>query len=121
MTTSQLIMHADVSTRIKHHALKVALVYFIIRCIPALTLSTINVLPPDTATWLFENHRSWVMLIYPVLPIALLSVPTDFQTVLAIFPILLIEVLLVFLFCVGFLRRRPALAGCTGMGSCSCC
>lgn len=100
-------MPVDDSTRTKRYALKIALIYLLIRCIPDLVLYAVNSLPAETFLSLVESHDAWLRHIYPVMPVHLLSVPFGFQQALALLPVLVIEVLLVFLFSAWFLRRKP--------------
>ena len=56
---------------------------------------------------LVERHGLWLRYVYSVVPVPLHSVPFGFQRALALLPLLIIEVLFVFLFSAWFLRRKP--------------
>ena len=100
-------MSVENASLLKRHALKVALVYLLIRCLPEVVFYVIATLPDDTVQALVQTHGAWLRHIYPVLPLQILNVPLGFQHTLALLPVLLIEVLLVFLFSAWFLSRRP--------------
>ena len=78
-----------------------------IRSLPILLLYIINALPAETYLAVVENHGPWLAHFYPVMPVWLMSLPVGFQEALVLFPVLMIEVLLVFLLSTWFLRRRP--------------
>lgn len=100
-------MPGDNIFQTRRYALKIALIYLLIRGIPDLLLVVVSSLPLETVKFLTETHGEWLRHIYPVVPLQLLSVPFGFQQALALLPVLVIEVVLVFLFSAGFLRRRP--------------
>lgn len=100
-------MPADDSALTTRYALRVALIYLVIRSLPILLLYIINALPAETYLAVVENHGPWLAHFYPVMPVWLMSLPVGFQEALVLFPVLMIEVLLVFLLSTWFLRRRP--------------
>lgn len=103
-------MPVNDTARPLRYALRVALIYLLIRGVPILLLYAINALPDDAYLFVTEHHGHWLTHLYPVLPVWLMGVPIEFQLALALFPILIIEVLLVFLLSAWFLRRRPGVA-----------
>lgn len=106
-------MPVDDSTLSKRYALKIALVYLLIRCIPDLLLYVVKALPAEAIESLTKSHGAWLRHVYPVLPLQLPKVPFEFQQALSLLPVLTIEVLLVFLFSAWFLRRKPWAADST--------
>lgn len=105
-------MHADDSTLTTRYALKITLIYLLIRGIPALVLFVVNVLPPESLMVILKDYDAW-MYLYPVMPARLIDVPIGFQQALAVLPVLIVEILLVFLFSAWFLRRKPWVASST--------
>ena len=105
-------MPADGSTTARpdalRHALRIALVYLLVRCIPELLFYGLNALPADTLKSLVEDHAFWLRHIFPIVPLPAHSLPIGFQQSFALLPVLLVEVLLVFLFSTGFLRSTPS-------------
>lgn len=94
------------------HALKVALVYLLIRGFSSLYLYIMAALPIEAVRQLLQDDRwSWLYALYPVVPVQVFNLPLNFQDSLAILPVLLMETLLVFLFSSWRLSRRPWLAG----------
>src|SRR5690606_10582112 len=53
------------------------------------------------------TYGDWIRYFLPVVPLQIFSVPLGFQYTLALLPVLIIEVLLVFLFSAWFMLRRP--------------
>lgn len=103
-------MHPDNSALLRQHAFKLAFIYLVIRSLPILLLYVINALPQDAYLSVIENHGFWLTHLYPVLPVWLTGLPVGFQLAWALFPVLIIEVLLVFWLSARFLRRRPWVA-----------
>lgn len=103
-------MPANDSALTRSYAFKITLIYLLIRGIPDLVMCVFNFLPAETARLLATNYGAWLDYVYPVLPVHVLSVPLGFQQALAVLPVLIIEVLLVFLFSTLFLRHKPWLA-----------
>lgn len=87
----------------------VALVYLIIRAVPDF-LIYLTVIVPGTTRVIARTLGPFLKFFYPSLPPFLFDVPFRFQIVLSLLPVLVIEVLLVFLFSAWFLRWRPAIA-----------
>lgn len=103
-------MPAKNRSLLTRHALKVALVYLLVCAIPALLPALFLLLPPETAQMLATGRLNWLRHLYPAVPLRPLNVPGSFHTGLSVLPVLLIEVLLVFLFSAWLLRRVPAAA-----------
>jgi len=106
-------MHPDNSLLLRH-ALKLTLIYLAIRTVPILLLYVINALPEDAYLSVTESHGFWLTHLYPVLPVWVAGLPIGFQMALVLFPVLVIEGLLVFLLSGWFLRRKPEVARRTG-------
>jgi hypothetical protein len=87
----------------------VALVYLIIRAVPDFLIYS-AVIVPGTTRAIARTLGPFLKFFYPSLPPFLFDVPFRFQIVLSLLPVLVIEVLLVFLFSAWFLRWRPAIA-----------
>jgi hypothetical protein len=85
----------------------VALVYLIIRAVPDFLIYS-AVIVPGTTRAIARTLGPFLKFFYPSLPPFLFDVPFRFQIVLSLLPVLVIEVLLVFLFSAWFLRWRPA-------------
>src|SRR5690554_4302498 len=102
-TSIESTMSVNDSTLTKRYALKIALIYLLIRGIPELLLFVVNFLPAQALASLAEHHDVWLRFIYPVIPVHVPGVPFGFQLALALLPVLIIEVLLVFLFSAWFL------------------
>lgn len=100
-------MPADDSTLTTRYPFKISLCYLLIRSIPLLVLYVVNALPRETFDILIENYHTWLFRIYPVMPVGLPDVPHGFQDALVVLPVLIIEVLLVFLFSTWFIWRKP--------------
>ena len=101
----------------KRYAITLALLYFLVRCVPDLFLIAANTLPDAFFFYLIENHSIWLRHAYPILPVQVFNVPWAFQQVLALLPVLIFEVLLVFLFSAWFLRRKPWVVQRSSVGS----
>ena len=112
-------MHPDNSALLRQHAFKLAFIYLVIRSLPILLLYVINALPQDAYLSVIENHGFWLTHLYPVLPVWLTGLPVGFQLAWALFPVLIIEVLLVFWLSARFLRRRGACQDSCRLISCS--
>lgn len=108
-------MSANESTLTTRHALKITLIYLLIRCIPELLFAA-GLVPAQTFDTLAQSYGGWLHHIYPIMPEHVSSVPYGFQRALALLPVLVIEVTLVFLFSAWFLRRKPLVAGSTSKG-----
>ncbi|MYZ41680.1 hypothetical protein [Schauerella aestuarii] len=93
----------------KRHALKIALLYLVIRGIPEWLLFILSALPEETVTSLIDRHGTWLQHIYPIMPLQVFGVPAGFQNALAVIPLLVIEALFVFLFSTWRLRHHPGL------------
>lgn len=90
------------------YAIHAALIYFLIRGLPDLLLYVTLALPGDMVEPLMTRHGAWLHYVYPVVPLYLISVPFAFQAALGTLSVLLVETLLVYLFCASYLRHRPA-------------
>ncbi|OZI57434.1 hypothetical protein [Bordetella genomosp. 4] len=100
-------MSGDNSPRFKRYALKITLIYLLIRGLPELLFFVFYLLPEATVQSLVQTQSVWLRHLYPVLPLQVLTLPLGFQYALALVPVLIIECLLVFLFSAWFIRRRP--------------
>lgn len=114
-TAINLLMPVNDSTLTRHYALKITLIYMMIRCIPEI-LFAVGLVPAQTFDTLAQSYGGWLRHIYPVMPEHISSVPVGFQQALALLPVLVIEVILAFLFSVWFLRRKPSVASSTSKG-----
>lgn len=100
-------MSGDNSPRFKRYALKITLIYLLIRGLPELLFFIFYLLPEATIQSLVQTHSAWLRHLYPVVPLQILNLPLGFQHALALVPVLMIECLLVFLFSAWLIRRRP--------------
>lgn len=103
-------MPGATSSQSKRLALKIALVYLLIRSLPEILFLVFRQLPEETALSLGQTYGTWLHYVFPVLPPQVLNVPFGFQQTLALLPVLIIEGLLVFLFSAWFIHRRPGAA-----------
>lgn len=94
----------------KSYALKIALLYLLIRGLPEGLLFILSVLPAETVTSLIDRHGSGLQHVMPIMPLQVFGVPAGFQNALALIPLLVIEALFVFLFSTWLIRRHTTLA-----------
>lgn len=100
-------MTINSSTHTRRHALKLSLLYLLIRGTPELFAGLWGFLPQDTRVAFFESSAAWLHYLFPPVPPTLLThVPYGFQSSLNGLSGVFIETALVFIFAAWGLKHR---------------